>query len=49
MKDNNKEKVYDERGTKELRDTRLRGQKLVRKFNNCEPEDGQEQERIIGS
>jgi len=49
MKDNNKEKVYYERGTKELKEKSLRAQKLMRKFNSCEPEEGQEQERIIPS
>lgn len=47
MNGNKKEKVYYERGTKELREKSLRAQKLVRAFNNCEPEDEQEKEHLI--
>ncbi|MCG7381533.1 sugar O-acetyltransferase [Paenibacillus sp. ACRRY] len=42
-----KEKVYYERGTTELRDRSIRAQKLVKAFNDCDPEDGQKKERLI--
>ncbi|WP_028592410.1 sugar O-acetyltransferase [Paenibacillus massiliensis] len=45
--DNKKEKVFYERGTSDLREKSLRAQKLVRAFNNCDPEDGQEQGQLI--
>ncbi|MCP3773103.1 sugar O-acetyltransferase [Paenibacillus sp. MZ04-78.2] len=47
MNGNNKEKVYYERGTNELREKSLRAQKLVKAFNDCDPEYAQEKERII--
>jgi maltose O-acetyltransferase len=42
-----KEKVYYERGTNELGAKSMRAQRLVKAFNDCDPENGQEKERLI--
>ncbi|AIQ18581.1 maltose acetyltransferase [Paenibacillus sp. FSL H7-0357] len=47
MSEPNKGKFYYERGTDELREKGLRVQKLIKAFNDCDPEDGKEKERLI--
>jgi len=47
MNDNKKQKVYYERGTKELSEQSLRAQKLVRAFNYSDPENSNERVRLI--
>lgn len=47
MSEHRKDKCYYERGTDELREKSLCAQKLVKAFNDCDPADGQEKERLI--
>jgi len=47
MNDIQKQKVYYERGTKDLRERSLRAQKLVRAFNDSDPEESDERVRLI--
>lgn len=47
MNGNQKEKIYYERGTTELREKSLRAQKLMKAFNDSDPEDSREKERLI--
>ncbi|MGG1680340.1 maltose acetyltransferase domain-containing protein [Neobacillus sp. NRS-1170] len=43
----NKEKIYYERGTEELRIKNMLSHKLVQEFNNCPVEDSKRKEEII--
>lgn len=47
MNEKEKEKVFYERGTEELKLKSIRAQKLVRAFNNSEVEDSEKREEVI--
>jgi maltose O-acetyltransferase len=47
MNDKNKEKIYYERGTKELQKKNIHAHKLIQEFNNANVEDDLKKEEII--
>ncbi|MGP7818492.1 sugar O-acetyltransferase [Niallia sp. 01092] len=47
MTETNKDKIYYQRGTRELQNKNIKAQKLVQQYNICDIEDFEKREKII--